>query len=283
MKKTLGTFDFFFSYSNSDRHIARELAAQLKAAGMRCFMAARDIPMGKPWMPSLRNAIRCCDRVLLLITPRSKESTWVTLEIGAGWMEEKELIPLLQFVEPEELRDIAKDFQVRIIETDEQKAALVSHLKESRPKSRLSFPLMLSQIASTLEEMDAAGVFPDTIVCSGRAGAVCGGIIAHLLNTYRLKLISLRISGRGPDKKHEVDTTNVSLEDINGRQVLVVEWRRNTGRTFKLIEAHLHTLSPSSIHSFALYWTGATQTRPDFHGFKHDLKPLLPWSHGKEK
>jgi hypoxanthine phosphoribosyltransferase len=280
----LQTYDLFFSYAHSDGHIAKELAALLLAQGLTCFMSARDIHVGDLWNPSIRDAIRCSDRVLLLITPRSKDSAWVTLEIGAAWMQEKEFIPLTLFVDAKELRDIAKDFQGRPIETDEQKREVVNSLAESRPEPQLSFRVMLSQIERSLAEMRARNVHPQTVLCVGRAGAICGGIMSHFLNTFDLTFVTLRTTVKGEDRMHEIKSAHLKKEDIENRQVLVVEWERDTGRTFRSIEEHLRAMAPASVNSFALFWTGKNpNSKPDFYGFQRESLPIMPWEISKPK
>lgn len=274
----LRTYDLFFSYAHADEHIARELAALLEAKGLTCFMSERDLRAGDLWKPFIRDAIRCSDRVLLLITPRSKESAWVTLEIGAAWMDEKEFIPLTLFVDSKELRDIANDFQGRPIETDEQKGAVVDYLSESRPERQLSFPVMMSQIERSLATMRAKSVTPETVLCSGRAGAICGGIISHFVSPFGLTFVGLRTIIKGDDKVHEIAATHLRREDIENRHILVVEWERDTGRTFQSIEEHIRPMNPASVKSFALFWTGRDpDAEPDFFGFKHESQPLMPW------
>jgi hypothetical protein len=70
-------YDVFVSYSHSDSEIARNLVQELESADIRCFLAERDVAAGDTWKDTIRTAIERVDRVLLLITPRSRDSTWV--------------------------------------------------------------------------------------------------------------------------------------------------------------------------------------------------------------
>ncbi len=118
----------FLSYSHLDSAIAKHLASQLESAGVKCFMAEKDIGAGELWESTIRTAIQEVDRMVLLITPRSKNSLWVAAEAGAAWALEKELIAAMMFVEPKELMEAIKRHQARLIETPEQIAALVNEL-----------------------------------------------------------------------------------------------------------------------------------------------------------
>jgi TIR domain-containing protein len=126
------THDIFLSYSQRDTTIAAYLASQLKAAGISCFMAASDIEAGEVWEDTIRSTLKAARRILLLLTPRSKNSLWVAAEAGAAWALEKDLIAALMFVEATELIDPIKRHQARLVETPEQVMALVNELTTTR-------------------------------------------------------------------------------------------------------------------------------------------------------
>src|SRR5262249_51747902 len=119
----------FISYSQKDGDIAASLATQLDEAGLRGFMADRNILVASEWEPELREALSASDYVLLIMTPRSKDSLWVAAEAGAAWVLEKKLIPTINLVEPEDLFEPLRKFQVRRIETREQIDTLVRELR----------------------------------------------------------------------------------------------------------------------------------------------------------
>jgi TIR domain len=133
------SYDLFISYTQKDGEIAASLATRLHDAGVTCFMADRSILVAAEWEPTLREALRSSQRVLLLITPRSKASLWVAAEAGAAWVLQKELIPVLMFVEPGELFEPIRKFQARVAETPQQLHSLVSELVSSR-RRKLSEP-----------------------------------------------------------------------------------------------------------------------------------------------
>ncbi len=124
-------YDIFFSYSHLDRGVATEFVAKLEAAGLRCFLADKDIAAGDLWEPRVRDALKVARRVLLLITPRSKDSLWVAAEAGAAWALEKKLVACLMFVEADQLIEPIGRRQARRVETQEETESLVSEITES--------------------------------------------------------------------------------------------------------------------------------------------------------
>jgi hypothetical protein len=127
-------YDIFISYSQKDGEIAASLASRFDDAGLRCFLADKSILAASEWDTVLREAIRNADRILVLLTPRSKDSLWVAAEIGAAWVLGKALIPALMFVEPEDLLEPVRKYQTRYVETPQQVEALVREIKESSAK-----------------------------------------------------------------------------------------------------------------------------------------------------
>lgn len=121
----------FISYSQQDGDIAGSLASRLDEAGLQCFMADRSILAATEWESRLREALLASDSVLLLMTPRSKDSLWVAAEAGAAWVLRKRLIPVLMFVKPRQLFEPIRNYQARVAETPEQIAALVRELRQS--------------------------------------------------------------------------------------------------------------------------------------------------------
>lgn len=278
------TYDIFLSYSHRDEHIAQELVARLQSSGLNCFLAAKDIAPGDNWKAEIRHAIRCSDKVLLLVTPRSKGSVWVTLETGAAWMDEKQLIPLTQFVEPKELGDIPNEYQIHAIETEKQKVELVNHLKASRMEPQLSFPEMLSKIDNALAQMDGDRFTPDIVIGSGRDGVICGGIFAQRLKTVRIKMVTLHFSERSKKRKKRIDAKSISDNDVTDQHVLVVEWARQTGNTFRAIKEHVNALAPATLKFFAMFWTQQSQRGgPDYYAYRQSSAALSPWADPKAK
>jgi len=132
------TYDLFISYTQMDGEVAASLATRLHDASLKCFMADRSILAAAEWEPALRSAICSSKEVLLLMTPRSKKSLWVAAEAGVAWVLQKELVPVLMFVEPSEIFEPIRKFQARVAETPQQIDSLVSELAMSLSERRKS-------------------------------------------------------------------------------------------------------------------------------------------------
>lgn len=133
--------DIFLSYSHSDAEIATELAARLEDAGLTCFVAERDISATHQWEPRIRNALRAAQCILILLTPRSKDSTWVAIEAGAAWVLEMDIIPATMFIDIADMAEPITKFQARPVETDAQRTTLIQELqKQLLPSSSTSKP-----------------------------------------------------------------------------------------------------------------------------------------------
>lgn len=123
-------YGIFISYANEDANLAEELKNDLERKGVRCFMAKKDIAGGARWEPGIREALMASKRILLLLTPNSKDRRWILLEIGAAWALEKDIVPALVQVSPSELEDPIRHCQARVIETSAQRNRLVEELAE---------------------------------------------------------------------------------------------------------------------------------------------------------
>jgi hypothetical protein len=124
----IAKYDVFISYASGDSALATELKSDFERQGWKCFMAEKDIPVAAEWQDTIRTALLGSRRILILLTPRSLNKPWVLMETGAAWVLEKELIPALVQVAPSELLDPIRRYQARVIETTDQKRALITEL-----------------------------------------------------------------------------------------------------------------------------------------------------------
>ena len=121
-------YDIFISYSHSDSQLARSLYSKLNAAGLRCFLAEKDIAAAERWESRIRDALRASQRIVLIVTPNSKGSHWVVAEAGAAWALGKPLVPALAYVKESELITPIASHQARFIHTPEEIESLVNEL-----------------------------------------------------------------------------------------------------------------------------------------------------------
>ncbi len=122
-------FDIFISYGHDDADTAACLASRLDDEGFRCFLAEKDIRPGDQWEPRIRDALIASERILVLITPNSKDSKWVNAEAGAAWALDKPLIPALMFVKPDEVIELISKHQACPVHNQTEIDRFVADLK----------------------------------------------------------------------------------------------------------------------------------------------------------
>jgi len=119
----------FLSYSHRDAEIATELASRLEDAGLSSFVAERDISATQQWEPRIRDELHAARCVLILLTPRSRDSIWVAIETGAAWVLKKDIVPVTMFVEANDLNEPMRRYQARPAETNAQVTTLIQELQ----------------------------------------------------------------------------------------------------------------------------------------------------------
>jgi hypothetical protein len=88
-------YDIFISYSPSDQDFARELYLELKNFRVRGFMDSTDVAAGANLSRRLKDAIRNADALVVIMSSRALQSSWVLAEIGLAQSLGKPVIPVL--------------------------------------------------------------------------------------------------------------------------------------------------------------------------------------------
>ena len=71
----------FISYSSDDYEIAKRLHADLQDQGVRCWFAPHDLVPGDYFREKIDHAIHMQDKLLLILSTHSMNSTWVQHEV----------------------------------------------------------------------------------------------------------------------------------------------------------------------------------------------------------
>ncbi len=82
-------FSCFISYSSKDEDFAKRIHADLQNAGIRCWFAPHDLPIGAKILDGIDAAIRLRDKVLLILSDHSIKSDWVEDEVKTAFEEER--------------------------------------------------------------------------------------------------------------------------------------------------------------------------------------------------
>jgi tetratricopeptide (TPR) repeat protein len=93
--------DVFISYSSIDRHAAFAACATFEAAGIRCWIAPRDVAAGAEWAEEIIDAIETARIMVLIFSSSSNESRQVKREIELAVSRGLTIMPLrLEQIEP---------------------------------------------------------------------------------------------------------------------------------------------------------------------------------------
>ena len=94
--------DVFISHSSKDKPIADGICANLEAAGLRCWIAPRDIDSGDDWPTAIAKAIAASQVMVLVFSAHSNSSEQVSRELFLAANSKLVIIPFkIENVKPE--------------------------------------------------------------------------------------------------------------------------------------------------------------------------------------
>ena len=90
-------YDIFLSYSVKNENLAESLQTKLEMANLRCYMAKKELQgdQGADFAERIRDAILTSMEMIILCSPESIKSEWVTTEWGAAWVLKKRITPVI--------------------------------------------------------------------------------------------------------------------------------------------------------------------------------------------
>jgi hypothetical protein len=86
---------YFLSYARADAAIALRLADDLKAAGTSVWVDQYDIHPSQHWDRAVEDAVRGCEGMIVILSPRSTASPNVADEVSVAIDSGKTVIPVL--------------------------------------------------------------------------------------------------------------------------------------------------------------------------------------------
>ena len=93
--------DAFVSYSSHDKTVADAACAALEAAGVRCWIAPRDITPGAEWGEAIIEAINHCRAMILIFSANANDSPQIRREVERAVSKGVPVLPLrIQDIEP---------------------------------------------------------------------------------------------------------------------------------------------------------------------------------------
>lgn len=88
-------YQVFISYSSYNRAVADKIIKELESAGVRCWMAPRDIAPSRQYAEEIVKALEECTVFVLVLSPRSDSSWHVHRELDRAIDEKLVIIPFL--------------------------------------------------------------------------------------------------------------------------------------------------------------------------------------------
>ena len=85
--------DVFISYKSDEESYAKTVRKVLEDNGISCWMAPDSIPAGSNYMKQIPQAIEDCKVMIILISKKSQQSTWVKNEFSQAVTKHKTIIP----------------------------------------------------------------------------------------------------------------------------------------------------------------------------------------------
>jgi hypothetical protein len=83
-------YSCFLSYSSKDHIFSERLYADLQAKGIRCWFAPEDLKIGDRFRQRIDEAIRIYDKLLVVLSKDSIQSSWVEEEVEGALEKERQ-------------------------------------------------------------------------------------------------------------------------------------------------------------------------------------------------
>ncbi|MDZ7362028.1 MAG: toll/interleukin-1 receptor domain-containing protein [candidate division KSB1 bacterium] len=131
----------FLSYAAADGAYAHQLHHILSQRLNLQIFTDRALSAGEDWKSKLKAELAQCDIFVVLLSPNSVQSAWVLQELGAAWMLEKPILPVV--THPQVLNKIPVELSnVHLIEVKD-----------------LEYPEIINKIFDSVEAQATNGSF----------------------------------------------------------------------------------------------------------------------------
>ncbi len=108
-------YTVFISHSTKDRFIAQQVARLIQEAGgdrgIETFLDEKDIEFGGSIPERIRQEIRDCGELVVLLSEYSVDRPWVLIEIGAAWVLEKRIVAVMDKLSPDQMPDVIAPYR----------------------------------------------------------------------------------------------------------------------------------------------------------------------------
>ena len=95
----------FVSHGSDDSWIAAQIARCVRDLGADTFLDETSIPKGANFKQIIHREIALSNEVIALFTPWSAKRSWVWIEIGAAWGQDKPVVAVFYGMELDDLEE----------------------------------------------------------------------------------------------------------------------------------------------------------------------------------
>ena len=129
----------FISHSSLDAWIARTIAEKIQSLGVDCWLDLKDLGGGDFIPEEIIRGIDTCQEAIVLISPNSVNSRWVSFEIGGVLAQHKRVTPILNNVRPDEMAPMKDIKSIDLNKFEEFLAQLARRVAQTRSKRKASY------------------------------------------------------------------------------------------------------------------------------------------------
>lgn len=101
------TLQVFVSHGKEDNWIASQIAHCIEDCGASTFLDETNISKGDNFKKIIHDEIEKSQEFVALFTPWSAQRSWVWIEVGAAWFQQKRVVAVLYRLEIAELERLS--------------------------------------------------------------------------------------------------------------------------------------------------------------------------------
>jgi len=127
------------------------------------------------------------------------------------------------------------------------------------------------------EQAIDSGFIPDVIVAIPTGGVVPSKLLKDVMNVDRIRYIEIKLYKNVGQKDVKPVVKSVCLDDVEGKDVLVVDDVADSGETLETVSNVISMFSPKSVKYATVYVKPWARKYPDFYYKLVDKWIIFPW------
>ena len=129
----------FISHSSLDAWIARMMTEKIQSLGVNCWLDEKNLEGGDVIPDEIIRGIDACQEAIVLISPNSVNSQWVSFEIGGVLAQHKRVTPILNNVRPDEMAPMKHIKSIDLNKFEEFLSQLEHRVAQTRSKKTVGY------------------------------------------------------------------------------------------------------------------------------------------------